>query len=222
MANGRDVVRFENILIVGIVVALFVATNDTRFFSSSILYVAFGITALAFYKLGFFKTSIGIDANYIADTIFGFLVAAGIIIIGSTTNSFALFLPQLPQTLGRFATVFTYLIFAPVMENALFIGVLQPQLEEKVGLGYVPSVIVMGVIAAAYHATAYQLIGPSGEFASLALLSGGFIAATIVFSMFAFMTKYRNSQISGIVAHAALNAYLARRYLFAITAAGGF
>ena len=209
--------RVIAIIAIMVVIALFVATNDEHFSKAAGLYVLFGLVAPTLYKLEIFgDLTTGIDANYIADGVFGVAVALIIIYLNSVNNSFAILLPQLEASLGRAGQFLILCVFAPIAENLVFIGGLLPILQ-RWGLSYVQASAVMGVAAAAFHATAYRLLLPDGSFTPIALLSGTFLSAAFIFFVFAIMTRLRKSQVSGIMTHAVLNGYLARSVLFAVS-----
>lgn len=144
-------------------------------------------------KKGHFR---GIDSNYKTDFVYGLMFGIAFWFINRIIPSFAIGFPSVELSFGRTVLLMVVVGLAP-FEEVLFRGVLTDLIENKVGTGFTFANIIQAIVFGLFHYTAYG--------GNLTAVSGSFISAMFIGWLFGYMSKYTDSQLPNMVAHAILN-----------------
>lgn len=169
--------KSTGILILSIILSLFVAFNGTDA-NVRIAMIAYAVTSaiIVMFMLGIpakkfeFAT---IGGAITKDLVFGAMVGIGFIFLNSLDSIFSLGAPQSLISLGAFGQFAAIVLIAPVVEEFLFRGFIQPYLYNLLGKKQFLSNLIQAVAFGLFHFAVY------GGFLGLYNAPGIFIGAMV-------------------------------------------
>lgn len=146
----------------------------------------------------------GIDGNYIKDSLIGLAVAIGFIVVGTFSPFIsAIGIPSISQSIagdvGRFIIV---VVAASIFEEIFFREFILDFFDEKLknfglDLPYFFAALISSALFALFHFIAYS--------SSLSAAGGSFVSAAVVGMGFCYLRKYTSSILPSIISHSLLN-----------------
>ena len=154
--------------------------------------------------MAFYGIELGRRTDWKQDLFVGISLGIAFIIGNLLTPAISIGMPSLSLSATAFNRVLVIGLLAPIIEEALFRGLLSGILSSK--LINIKNTLVVGVVTAlafsAYHWTAYgETLAASGAF------FGAFIFGLVAF----FVTYKRKSLLPAMVLHSMFNIYLLTR-----------
>ena len=200
---GKEDSRTILFAILAIVLTVFVYVNDPDYFKVAAIYWVILITAIFLYvlqeRLDF--EPIGIDDNWRSDVFWGVGIGVLFFIINKLNSSITIGIPPAPlQFIGNFAIA---VLVAPMAEETLFRGFLQPWLKERFeevtseAVALFLSVFFVAISFAFFHLSVY------GGFLGANALA--FLTAFVFSIIFSAIAIYTNSLAGPIIGHMLVN-----------------